>query len=103
MTLTVPVACAVVVPAMLVALIEDTVSGAPPSETVAPGWKSAPAIVTPVPPRLDPLDGVIDVTVGGATYVKQAPHMPVCASGLVTTTFTAPAVCAVVVPVMLVA
>jgi len=35
--------------------------------------------------------------------VKQPLHVPLCASGFVTTTFTAPAVCAVVVPVMLIA
>jgi len=35
--------------------------------------------------------------------VKQLAQLPVCASGLVTTTFTAPAACAVVVPLMVVA
>jgi hypothetical protein len=102
-TFTVPVACAVVVPVMLVAETVDTVSAAPPSETVAPVWKSDPAMVTAVPPRLGPLDGVIDVTVGAATYVKHPEHVPVCVSGFVTVTVTAPAACAAVVPVMLVA
>jgi hypothetical protein len=35
-------------------------------------------------------------------YVKQLVHVAVCASGFVTTTFTAPAPCEVVVPLMLV-
>jgi hypothetical protein len=64
---TAPAACGVVVPVMLVALTVDTVNAAPPIETVAPLWKPAPAIVTPVPPRVVPLVGVIEVTVGAAT------------------------------------
>jgi hypothetical protein len=40
------------------------------------------------------------VTFAGAVYVKQLRHVPVCASGFVTTTFTGPAACAVVVPVI---
>jgi len=35
--------------------------------------------------------------------VKHPEHVPLCASGFVTTTLTAPAACALVVPVMLVA
>jgi hypothetical protein len=35
--------------------------------------------------------------------VKQLGHIPVCVSGFVTVTVTAPAACAAVVPVMLVA
>src|SRR5437867_1292410 len=103
-TLTAPAACAVVVPVMLAALIVETVSAEPPNETVAPLWKSLPAIVTDVPPAVTPLLGVTELTIGaGATYVKQPVQVPLCVSGLVTTTFTAPAACAVVVPVMLVA
>src|SRR5206468_2511530 len=103
-TFTAPAACAVVVPVMVVALTVDTVSAEPPNETVAPPWKSGPVMVTDVPPTLAPLLGVTEATVGaGATYVKQPVQLPLCVSGLVTTTFTAPAACAVVVPVMLVA
>jgi hypothetical protein len=71
MTSTTPAMCAVVVPVMLVAVIAETVSAAPPKETAAPVWKPLPAIVTDVPPMLGPLFGVTDVTVGGggAEYV----------------------------------
>ena len=99
---TAPAACGLVVPEMLVALRLEIVTAAPPSVTVAPVWKALPAMVTAVPPTVDPLVGVIDVTVGAATYVKQAAHVPLCVSGFVTTTLTAPAACAVVVPLMLV-
>src|SRR5439155_19271385 len=45
-----------------------------------------------------------EVTVGaGATYVKQPLHVPFWVSTFVTVTFTAPAACAAVAPVMLVA
>jgi hypothetical protein len=102
-TFTAPAACAVVVPVILVALIVEMVSVDPPSETVAPVWKSAPVIVTAVPPRVEPVVGLIDVTVGAATYVKHPEHAPFCVSGFVTVTFTAPAACAAVVPVIVVA
>ena len=64
-TFTGPAACAVVAPVIAVALMVDTVSAEPPNVTVAPAWKSVPAIVTEVPPALAPLFGVTDVTVGG--------------------------------------
>jgi len=104
-TSTAPAACAVVEPVMVVALTVETVSAEPPNDTVAPAWKLLPAIVTAVPPALAPLFGVTDVIAGagGAPYVKQPVHVPLCVSGLVTTTLTAPTACAVVVPVMLVA
>src|SRR6266542_2082564 len=103
-TFTAPAACDVVVPVMLVALMVDTVRAEPPNETVAPAWKSVPVIVTAVPPALAPLFGVTELTVGaGARYVKQAMQVPLCVSGFVTVTVTAPAACAVVLPVMLVA
>jgi hypothetical protein len=102
-TVTAPAACAVVVPVMLVAVTLETVTGEPPSEAVAPPWKLVPVMVTGVPPAAGPLIGAIELTVGaGARYVKQAVHVPLCVSVLVTTTFTDPAACAVVVPVMLV-
>jgi len=102
-TFTTPAACAAVVPAMLVALTVETVSAEPPKDTVAPAWKPVPAMDTDVPPALGPLFGVTELTVGAATYVKQPVHVPVCASGFVTTTLMAPAAWALVVPVMLVA
>jgi hypothetical protein len=101
--LTAAVACAVVVPLMLVAVIVVTVTGDPPSEAVAPLWNPPPVMVTDVPPPAGPLLGAIDVTVGAATYVKQLEHVPLCVSGFVTTTLTAPAACAVGVPVIVVA
>ena len=100
-TLTVPAACALVVPVMVVAVIVDTVRADPPNDTVAPVWKPVPAMETDVPPALGPLFGVTEETVGAATYVKQLAHEPLWASGFVTTTFTVPAACDVVVPVML--
>ena len=100
--LTAAVACAVVVPLMLVAVIVVTVTGDPPSEAVAPLWNPPPVMVTDVPPPAGPLLGAIDVTVGAATYVKQLEQVPLCVSGLIATTFTDPATCAVVVPVIVV-
>jgi hypothetical protein len=91
-TLIAPAACAVVVPLMLVALTVETVSAEPPNETVTPDWKSVPPIVTAVPPSVDPLAGETEVIDGGgATYVKHPEQLPLCVSGLVTTTATAPA------------
>ena len=90
---------------MLVGLIVDTFRAEPPTDAVAVLWKPVPVIVTEVPPALAPVLGVTDVTVGGggATYVKQTTHEPLCVSGFVTMTVTAPAACAVVVPEMPVA
>jgi hypothetical protein len=102
-TFTAAAAWAVVVPVILVALVVEMVSVDPPSETVAPVWKSAPVIVRAVPPRVEPVVGLIDVTFGAATYVKHPEHAPFCVSGFVTVTFTAPAACAAVVPVIVVA
>ena len=96
-----PAACAVVVPLIVVALLVETVSADPPNETVAPLWKPVPVMVTDVPPAIAPLVGATEVTVGaGATYVKQPVQVPLCASVFVTITFTAPAACEVVVPVI---
>ena len=81
----------------------DTVIADPANETDAPAWKLVPATVTDVPPTLGPLFGVTEETVGAATYVKQPEQLPLCASGLVAITFTDPAACAVVVPVIVVA
>jgi len=102
-TLTAPAECVVVVPVIAVGLIVATVSADPPKETVAPLWKPVPATVTDVPPPAGPLFGVTDVTVGAAKYVKQPEQVPLCVSAFVTTTFTDPAECAVVVPVIVVA
>ena len=81
----------------------ETVSADPPNETVAPLWKPVPFTVTDVPPAIAPVAGVTELTVGvGAMYMKQPVQVALCASAFVTTTFTAPAVCAEVVPLMLV-
>ncbi|HEY8824113.1 MAG TPA: hypothetical protein VIP07_04430 [Candidatus Limnocylindria bacterium] len=103
-TLTVPAACAPVVPVMLVELVVETVNADPPSDTVAPVWKPVPVIVTAVPPAIAPVVGANDATVGaGGTYVKQLEHVALCPSGFVTATLIDPAACAVVVPVIVVA
>jgi hypothetical protein len=88
---------------MLEELIVATLSAEPPNETRAPLWKPVPLTVTDVPPAAAPAFGVTELAMGAATYVKQPLHVPLCVSALVTTTFTAPAACDVVVPVMLVA
>ena len=103
-TFTSPAACAVVVPVMLVGATVETVIAEPPNDTDAPVAKPVPVTVTDVPPSVEPLFGATDVTVGaGATYVKQPVHVPLCVSGLVTTTSATPEACAVVVPVIVVA
>jgi hypothetical protein len=51
---------------MLVALIVDTFTGDPPNDTLDPLWKPLPAIVTEVPPALEPLLGVTEATAGAA-------------------------------------
>ena len=103
-TFTALAACAVVVPVIVVALTVETVRAEPPNETVAPAWNALPEIVTPVPPAVGPVVGATPVTAGaGARYVKQLAHEPLCVSGFVTVTVTAPAACALVVPVMVVA
>ena len=51
-------------------------SGVPENDTVVPPiLKSAPLIVTVVPPRIDPMDGASDVIVGAAT-VSRAMDVP---------------------------
>ena len=71
-TLTVPAACAVVVPVMLVAVTVDTVRAEPPNETVAPVWNPVPATVTDDPPAIGPLFGVTEVTVGAGPIARSA-------------------------------
>jgi hypothetical protein len=67
-TATDPAAWAVVVPVIEVGLIVETLSAAPPKETVAPAAKPVPATVTDVPPAIAPVFGVTDATAGaGAT------------------------------------
>lgn len=88
---------------IVVAVTSETKTDEPPIEAVAPPWKPVPVIVIDVPPPMGPVVGAMDATVGaGATYVKQPVHVPLCVSRFVTTTLTAPAARAVVVPVMLV-
>src|SRR6266852_638029 len=60
-------------------------------------------MLTGFPPPAGPLLGLTLPTVGAATYVYPFLRLPVCVSGLVTTTFTAPAACAGVVAVICVA
>src|SRR5207245_7276686 len=67
--------------------------------------KLAPLIVTAVPPVVGPDVGVMLVTDGAvpaATYVKPPVSVPLWASALVTTIFTAPAACAGAVAVIVV-
>src|SRR5436190_406109 len=58
-------------------------------------------MVTGVPPIVVPLPGVTVVMVGAVeTYVKALASVPLCASGLVTVTFTDPPACAGVMAVI---
>src|SRR5712692_9815439 len=105
-TFTAPAACAAVVAVICVALTTTTfVAPVPPNVAVAPVTKFVPVMVTAVPPAAAPLLGLTLVTVGADAdvYVYPLVNVPLCVSGLVTTTFTAPAACAAVVAVICVA
>ena len=103
--LTAPAACAGVVAVIVVAFTTVTpVAAVPPTLTVAPAAKPVPVIVTAVPPAVGPDGGATLSTVGaGARYVNALAFVPLCASLLVTVTLTAPAACAGVVAVIVVA
>ena len=73
----------------------------PPMVTAVAPVKLVPLIVTPVPPAIGPLTGLIAVTVGAPTWVKSPVPVPV-PPGVVTATSTAPAACAGVVAEMVV-
>src|SRR5439155_866517 len=104
-TLAAPAACGGVVAVIVVAVVTVTpVAAVPPIVTVAPVTKFVPVIVTPVPPAVEPDGGAMEVTVGaGPAYVKPLVNVAACVSGLVTVTFAAPAACAGVVAVIVVA
>src|SRR6185295_3449195 len=79
------------------------VAAVPPNVTVAPLTNALPLIVTDVPPAVGPELGETALTVGafaGATYVNPLVSVPLCASGLTTVTFAAPAAWAGVVAVI---
>lgn len=65
-TVTAPVACAVVVQVIEVAETAETVQPEPPKSTVAPVRKSEPFTVTTVPPDIGPFEGATEVTVGAS-------------------------------------
>src|SRR5262245_49388046 len=104
MTLTAPAVPAGVSQVMVVAELAMTFAAALPSNmTLVAPVKSVPVRVTAWPPAVGPTAGDTFVRVGtGITYVKRvfAAFEP---AGVVTTTLTAPAACAGVVQVMLVA
>src|SRR6266852_5745820 len=104
-TFTAPAACAAVVAVICVALTTTTfVAPVPPNVAVVPVTKFVPVMVTAVPPAAAPLLGLTLPTVGaGDVYVYPLVNVPGFVSGLVTTTFTAPAACAAVVAVICVA
>src|SRR5437879_201600 len=80
------------------------VAALPPSVTVAPGAKLVPVMVMTVPPVVEPFVGATPVMGGGGpTYENPFARVALCVSGLVTTTFTAPAAWAGVVAVIVVA
>src|SRR6202158_623488 len=103
-TLTAPAACAVVVPLIVVGVIVPMASADPPKVTVAPDWKPVPFTVSAVPPAVAPEDGLTEATPGGGgvPYTKQPVQVPLWLSGLVKMPLTAPAACAVVVPLIVV-
>src|SRR5262245_21375641 len=104
-TSTVPSACAGVVAVIVPELVTTTFpAAAPPMVTVAPVAKSAPEIVTAVPPLVEPEEGDMPVMEGaGPEYVNPLASAPLCPSGLVTVTATAPDECAGVVAAIVVA
>jgi hypothetical protein len=68
------------------------VAAAPPNVMlVGVARKPVPVIVTLLPPEGGPAGGLQLVTVGGGLNVKTFVPVPVCPSGLVTTTLTVPA------------
>src|SRR5450631_4051328 len=77
----------------------------PPSETVAPVAKPVPVIVTGVDPSVEPLFGLMLVTVGGAApleYVYAPAAVNAWLSGFVTSTSTSAPAWAPVVAVIVV-
>jgi hypothetical protein len=52
------------------------VATVPPNVTAAPLAKLVPAIVTAVPPAVDPVPGDTLVTVGGTVYTKALARLP---------------------------
>src|SRR5262245_30504535 len=70
-----------------------TAAAVPPNVTVAPALKSAPSIVTDVPPAEGPESGVTPLTEGagnGDVYLNPPESIALCPSILVTVTLTAP-------------
>jgi len=107
-TSTAPAACGGVIAVIDVALTTVTpVAGVSPRFTVAPAWNPVPVMLTAVPPPIGPELGEIAVTVGTEldpdVYVNPSVRLPLCVSGLVTTTSTVAAACAAVVAVIKVA
>ena len=80
----------------------SAVAATPPTVTlVVPATKFVPVIEINVPPRVEPLDGLTDVIVGGTTYVNAFVNVAV-PPAVVTATLFAPAVPAGVTAVMVV-
>lgn len=77
----------------LLGTVSDVVP-TPLNETVARGLKLAPEMVKDVPPEDGPEPGVILVMEGGGTKVKPFVKVAVTPPGLITTTFTVPALSA---------
>ena len=105
-TLTTPSPCAPVVAVSVVAeRIVTFVAATPPIDIVTPTRKWAPVTVIAVPPAVEPEFGTMLVTMGGSPVLYEKPftRVPVCVSGLVTTTLTSASACAPVVAVISVA
>jgi hypothetical protein len=101
-TSTTPAGCAAATPVTRVALATDGFcSGIPPMLIVTPVSNPVPVIATDVPPDAGDDLGVMSVTDGPPTYVYAPASVALCGgvSGFVTTTSTAPAACAGVLPV----
>jgi hypothetical protein len=76
-TVTAPALPAGVVAVIVVLFTTTTfVAAALPNVTVAPEAKFVPAIVTEVPPAVDPVFGLTLVTVGVTTYVYPFVRLP---------------------------
>ena len=77
-TVTVPAACAAVTAVMVVGDVTWKLAAAvAPKSTAEAPVNPVPVIVTWVPPLVDPVVGVKEVTLGGATKVKSVAEVPV--------------------------
>ena len=102
-TLTVPALCTGLVAVILVGLTTATrVAALAPNRTLAPRTKSAPMMVTTVPPDVGPRRSETEITLGARYPKRSALVARLVPLVVVTVTLTVPALCAGLVAVILV-